>query len=342
MNMPEHPRRDPFMPDLDHRPDMSQTVTMNMPPFDSPVNDGGYQWWYLDASDHEGKQALVVIAFIGSVFSPYYYRARQRATQLGRADPLQYCALNVGLYGRNFKRWSMTERCASQVERNTTRLQIGPSSLQLRPDGTLEIVIKERSAPTGRWLTGRVEVRPVVATKLCQPLDVDGLHTWSPWSPLAQVKVAFDRPETQWSGEAYLDSNRGSEPLEKAFRNWQWSRSRASNGVEVQYDVTRRDGSQSALMLSIDEAGQARMDRAPDPQELRRSAWGIARLPRSGSPLQLARTLEDTPFYTRSLLSIDRPDGPVFAMHESLCLDRFRQAWVRGLLPFRMPRRWWG
>jgi carotenoid 1,2-hydratase len=35
------------------------------------VAPGGYAWWYLDALSDDGRHGLVVIAFIGSVFSPY-------------------------------------------------------------------------------------------------------------------------------------------------------------------------------------------------------------------------------------------------------------------------------
>ena len=44
--------------------------------FDTPVPDGGYAWWYLDALSDDGRHGLTVIAFIGSVFSPYYAWAR--------------------------------------------------------------------------------------------------------------------------------------------------------------------------------------------------------------------------------------------------------------------------
>jgi carotenoid 1,2-hydratase len=50
------------------------------------------------------------------------------------------------------------------------------------------------------------------------------------------------------------------------------------------------------------------------------------------------QTLEDTPFYARSMLSTRLFGEAVTAVHESLDLDRFRTAWVRALLPFRMPR----
>jgi carotenoid 1,2-hydratase len=50
------------------------------PRFDRAVPAGGYSWWYVDAISDDGRYGLTVIAFIGSVFSPYY-------KQSGRADP---------------------------------------------------------------------------------------------------------------------------------------------------------------------------------------------------------------------------------------------------------------
>jgi carotenoid 1,2-hydratase len=50
------------------------------------------------------------------------------------------------------------------------------------------------------------------------------------------------------------------------------------------------------------------------------------------------RTVEDTPFYARSLLT-DGASSPAHVVHESLSLERFRSPWVQSMLPFRMPRR---
>ncbi|HTW27289.1 MAG TPA: carotenoid 1,2-hydratase, partial [Acetobacteraceae bacterium] len=65
----------------------------------------GYAWWYVDAISDDRCHGLTVIAFIGSVFSPYYAWARRR----GAADPHAYCAVNVLLHGPA-RRWTMTER----------------------------------------------------------------------------------------------------------------------------------------------------------------------------------------------------------------------------------------
>ena len=50
------------------------------------------------------------------------------------------------------------------------------------------------------------------------------------------------------------------------------------------------------------------------------------------------KTLEDTPFYARSLLDTHLLGQAAVAVHESLSLARFRSGWVQAMLPFRMPR----
>ena len=47
---------------------------------DGSVAPGGYRWWYIDAVSDDGLHGLTLIAFVGSVFSPYYAWS-------GRADP---------------------------------------------------------------------------------------------------------------------------------------------------------------------------------------------------------------------------------------------------------------
>jgi carotenoid 1,2-hydratase len=43
----------------------------------------------------DGRHGLTLIAFVGSVFSPYYAWARRR----GEAPALNHCSINVALYG---------------------------------------------------------------------------------------------------------------------------------------------------------------------------------------------------------------------------------------------------
>jgi carotenoid 1,2-hydratase len=70
--------------------------------------------------------------------------------------------------------------------------------------------------------------------------------------------------------------------------------------------------------------------------------WRIRRETRAdrGANVLIRQTLEDGPFYARSLLSTRIFGETAEAVHESLSLDRFATGWVRMLLPFRMPRAW--
>ena len=79
------------------------------PRFDVAVPDNGYRWWYVDGVSDDGRHGIVVIAFVGSVFSPYYFRARQRASVAAE----RHCAINVALYDKRVGRWCMTERSDS-------------------------------------------------------------------------------------------------------------------------------------------------------------------------------------------------------------------------------------
>ncbi|MDX2224748.1 MAG: carotenoid 1,2-hydratase, partial [Rhodospirillaceae bacterium] len=120
------------------------------PAFDAAVPAGGYRWWYLDAISDDGRFALTLIAFVGSVFSPYYAWS-------GRRDPRDHCAVNVALYGKHSARWTMTERRAAAVETTPSRLRIGPSALTWRSDG-LRIDLDEIGAPLPRRVRGAIDV----------------------------------------------------------------------------------------------------------------------------------------------------------------------------------------
>jgi carotenoid 1,2-hydratase len=307
------------------------------------VQHGGYQWWYLDAISDDGRHGLTIIAFVGSVFSPYYALARQRAH--GLADPLNHCALNVALYtlddGRKGTGWAMTERGHTAVKRSTVSLQVGPSSLQWDGSG-LTVHIEEITVPFPSRLRGRVRLYPDALVDAAYPLDEAGLHQWCPIAPSARIEVDLDRPGLCWRGLGYLDSNRGERPLENDFRCWDWSRAAlGARRSAVLYDVTRKDGSEMSLALAFDEKGRSRVFASPPSVALPATAWRVARHTRSDNPeaARVNRTLEDGPFYARSVLQTHLLGEPALAVHESLSLQRWRSPVVQMMLPFRMPRR---
>ena len=306
--------------------------------FDNPVAGGGYAWWYLDALSDDGEHALTIIAFIGSVFSPYYAWARQRDPA---ADPLQHCALNVALYGRSGHRWTMTERSRERVSRSADALCIGPSTLVWEGDA-LVLRIDEVTAPWPSRIRGVVRLHPAAPVGCEYLLDAAGRHRWSPIAPCARVEVQLSQPALCWRGTGYLDSNAGDRPLEADFKRWDWSRaSLPGSRSAVLYDLARRGGDALSLAMQFDAQGRVYHFAPPPAAALSASAWRVARGTRSdaGSTPRTLQRLEDGPFYARSVISAQWLGEPVTAMHESLSLSRFDSSWVRLMLPFRMPRR---
>lgn len=258
------------------------------------------------------------------------------------ADPQGHNAVNVALYGERGGRWAMTERGAAHLHRDADELQIGPSRLRWLPGGDLHIEVDEVTAPWPSRLRGRIDVRIEERAQVDIALDAAGRHRWSPLAPHARIEVAFERPRLRWHGTAYLDTNRGAAPLETDFVRWHWSRAALPDGrCVVLYDVERREGNPLSVALCFGADGCAEPIAIPPAAALPRSAWRVERATRSEAPAaaRVLRTLEDGPFYARSLLETRLLGQNVPAVHESLSLDRFASPWVQAMLPFRMPRR---
>jgi carotenoid 1,2-hydratase len=281
----------------------------------------------------DGRHGLTIIAFLGSVFSPYYAHRRAR----GAADPLDHCAINVALYGAGGKRWTMTERGRASLQRTCELLAVGPSAITWDGDA-LTIRIDEVSVPIPSRIRGTVKVFPTATTQFVQPLDSSGHHTWWPIAPVARVEANFHDGGLRWSGHGYLDANFGDEPLESRFHRWDWARACLGNLTAILYETERRDGTSLSMALAFDSNGRAVNLPQPPRQRLPSTRWRIARATRADQAAGIVETLEDAPFYARSVIDTHILGRHTRAMHESLCLDRFRKPWVRALLPFRMPR----
>ena len=305
------------------------------PRFDEAVPANGYAWWYVDAISDDGQHGLTIIAFIGSVFSPYYAAARRR----GPADPHNHCALNVALYGRRGKHWALTERRKTSLVRSKRHLSIGESSVSWSGD-IFTIDISELAIPRFTRLQGRVRLYPSALTDCDIALDANGHHRWRPIAPRARVDVQMTNPALRWCGSGYFDSNAGSVALEDDFKTWTWSRADTEGGAAVLYDVVRRDGSRLPVALRFDGEGSYENFAPPDEVPLPATGWRIGRRTRSEDVggTTVLRTLEDTPFYARSAIASHLLGERRVSMHESLSLDRFRTPWVQAMLPFRMPR----
>ncbi len=229
----------------------------------------------------------------------------------------------------------MTERGAGSVRRGADFLTIGPTSLTWDGSG-LTVRINEIAVPLPRRVRGTVRLYPSALETRDLTLDSAGRHRWRPIAPCGRVEVALDRPGLSWSGPAYFDTNNGDRPLEADFHRWDWSRARVPGGSVVLYDVIRRDGPLS-LAMRYNDAGGVEDFVSPAAVALPRTRWLVPRRISASSP-SVIQTLEDAPFYARSVVAAEMLGAPVTAMHESLALDRFATPWAQAMLPFRMPR----
>jgi carotenoid 1,2-hydratase len=268
---------------------------------------------------------------VGSVFSPYYARARKR----GDAAADNYCAINVALYGTK-RRWAMTERSSRRVSRDANSFVVGPSSMRW-VDDELIISIDEVCMPLPWGLKGTVCLKPQSFSNAPITLDAMGAHFWHAVAPQARIDVELKSPKLSWSGAAYHDMNWGIEPLERGFKCWTWARATTARGIEVLYDVVRRDGSAYRFGCSF-QNGEVSPRTVPLAHRLARGFWGMERTSPSEYTPRLIQTLEDAPFYTRNLVELMLDGETCEAVHESLSLDRFVNPVVQMMLPFRMPR----
>jgi carotenoid 1,2-hydratase len=246
--------------------------------------------------------------------------------------------MNVVLYEKRRGHWAMTERKRNRLTRSAQHLQIGPSGLRWE-NGVLTAEIDEITVPIPRQLRGRLTLR---ASRLHTQqffLDAAGRHRWQPIAPISHIEVTFDKPGLSWSGLAYFDSNDGDAPLQNDFSTWNWSRSEGDTESLIFYDVQRRDETALNLALQAGEEGLKNFS-APPLQNLPKTGWRVARQARADaeSKAEIIKTLEDAPFYSRSLIRANIGGRSRNIIHESLDMNRFAKPWVKYLLPFRMPR----
>ena len=306
------------------------------PDYAQKIYDNGYIWWYLDALSEDGTEGLTLIALIGNYCSPYYAAARRK----GETKAENHCAINAILYRPNGRLWSMTERGENSVSRSSSRLSIGPTTLQWK-DNHLAIELNEITVPFPSRLQGHIKVNLPALCKSAFAIDGKGNHLWWPAAPSCNIEVDLKHPNLSWKGHAYLDSNRGNEPLENYFHFWDWyRRPDPSGGTIVTYNTQPLKGTSNSLAIRVAPNGDVERLEKPDYVELPKTPiWRIKRSTRTNSTCSVLRTLEDTPFYSRSLVQSTVNGRSLTGFHESMALDRFKKRWVQLLLPFRMPRR---
>ena len=173
------------------------------------------------------------------------------------------------------------------------------------------------------------------------PLDRESRHHWGPLAPSARIEVQCEHPGLSWKGHAYLDSNEGTEPISNPFDEWDWSRANlADQSVAVLYDIREKTGTHNLLALRFMPDGRIENFQAPQRQSLPKAFWRVGRSIRTEEnfPARVIETLEDTPFYVRSVLQSKLLGEEVVSMHETLKVPRLDTVSTRLMLPWKMPR----
>jgi carotenoid 1,2-hydratase len=259
-----------------------------------------------------------------------------------------HCCLNVALYGAagslKNRRWTMTERGQSYVHRSPTEFVIGPSAVKWDGDA-LVIDINEVGVPVPFSVKGRVRVIPHGLSNRVWALDGEAKHYWGPIAPSATVEAEFSSPNIRWSGHAYLDANEGSEPINKAsnqtFVDWDWSRASLKDGsTAVIYDVRQPSSDRLIALKFSRNAETVENFQAPGREALPRTLWRMDRSIRSDNSTKpkVLQTLEDTPFYVRSVLESGLFGEKVISLHETLSVPKLASVSTQLMLPWRMPR----
>ncbi|MEM9248536.1 MAG: carotenoid 1,2-hydratase [Pseudomonadota bacterium] len=271
------------------------------------------------------------MAFIGSVFSPWYRWS-------GRRNPANHCCLNVATYGQG-GRWTMTDRGEDALVLEQNGIHIGPSSMRWEND-SLVVDIDERSWPHLNRLKGRVVIHPEALTSVELPLTEAGTHIWRPFAPDSRIEVSLNRPGWTFSGHGYFDANFGTRALEDDFSYWTWGRYPTRSGAVTFYDAARRDGTDLGVAVSF-EQGAARVVEAPPQTRFRRSLWTVRRETRAdpGTTPRQVKAMLDAPFYCRAAVETTIHGERTTGVHEALDLDRFASPLLKPMLAVKVPRR---
>jgi carotenoid 1,2-hydratase len=228
----------------------------------------------------------------------------------------------------------------AMVERTENCFVVGRNIIERTPEH-IAIHVSESSLTGARPISGRIVVHPSDMTERTYNLDAAERHRWHPVAPVGAIEVVLEDPAVKFVGSAYHDANNGDEPIEAALKHWNWSRLDASGDTVVLYDGVRSDASPFSLALRFMRDGRVDSFEPPPERKLPPTfGWLCPRAIRSGDEHagRVVRTLENAPFYSRSLVETSLFGAPVTGVHESLVLDRFTTRWMQWMLPYRIKR----
>lgn len=331
--------------------------------FDPPVGDaraidalavgdaspGAYQWWYFDALSDDGRFAVVVIFFVGGVFSPLY--ADRLAAGIA-ASPMDHAMVNLAVYERGKKRaWVFSEypREYLTVHQADLDIALGRSRITRRPDGSYQLVVDDDDLPARRAIRFTMTLTPQ-EPGLAPPgfaLSGDGRHFWASPAPRGRVEARCDSLGLSFAGTGYHDVNLGHEPLHAGFREWSWGRAHLAGETRIYYDAMTASGRRNQMILSGRRGELRRLAPTFDqpapgwtPWLLRPPAAPTAvESPESALSVRRETRLESSPFYERSVSVFSSGRDETRGICEYVNLTRFARPAIRFMLRYRIYRR---
>lgn len=292
-----------------------------------PSTAGAYRWLYADVS--VGDYSAVCIFMVGSLFSPRYAVAARRG---GR--PLEHCAVNFALYERGVRRrWVLSEY--SRVEQVDARcLRIGRSTLRYGEDGSVRMVVDERTAPWGRRVCASLVLEPLTP-RMDELRLVPGLpHYWQPLAPRARAWMKVESEGLEAEGLGYHDTNHGEELLGSRLPGWHWTRTHHAEVTVVDYHLP--DGVPSVRVTGHPDGVwcERGVVTPPEARPMSLTGWGLrvpSRLHAGNVVLGEPRLLESSPFYARVEARVQGFD----ALGEVADFRRFHSPLIRWMAHFR-------
>jgi carotenoid 1,2-hydratase len=312
---------------------------------------GAYRWWYFDAVDARAETALVVIFFVGSVFSPYY------ASRLARGEapsPADHAAVNVALYRRGARPlWVFSEYSRSRLEVGRRGVRVAQSWFERREDGSIEIVVNDLQCALRKPVRAEIRVEPRADRLAASDVRLGSeAHGWRCHVPRAVVRARFDSPSLAFEGAGYHDENWGSEPPGQALSSWSWGRVHQPTGTRVFFDAVARKGARTHLALRGDGAAhEERRDASAFRASIRDYLLPLPKTLDAGRGSDGRRVvvtptwgLEHSPFYHRALArfapegsSVPEDAAPV-GMIEHVDFRRFENPVVKRMIALRIAR----
>lgn len=236
----------------------------------------------------------------------------------------------------------MTDRRSGVVSRQTNQLNIGPSSMVWDGQNLIIDIDEVSSWPLISRMKGRITIQPKLNFDVELPLSADGAHVWKPFAPIARIDVDLNNPDWQWSGNGYVDSNKGTRRLEDDFDRWTWARFPTKSGALCMYHITCRDGSEASGNISFSNNGQSSSRPGLSQASFATTKWGLKRAvgcDHGAHPRQVMSMLGG-PFYNRCLVQTEVDGERLTGVHETLDLRRYTSPLVKWMLATRIPRKW--